>query len=222
MRLVVIVIVIVGSHLTHLQTVAAFHAGRQWVGSWPSWGSPPIPIERTTVNRAHFAKGQVLFREGEPADGVFRLLRGCHSRRLRLLEHALGVDDQHVFAGAHRSDGRVCPAALWTSLRNGICDEVETPPVSPSGRREAADWAASSLEQLHLHRFQRARLSHNLSNFKFDAVAFQRLQIADDIVNVEKNFRVAGGKHTHCCEYRKATEAVEAPASLSMGQALVL
>jgi CRP/FNR family transcriptional regulator, cyclic AMP receptor protein len=29
------------------------------------------------VNRAHFAKGQVLFREGEPADSVFRLLSGA-------------------------------------------------------------------------------------------------------------------------------------------------
>ena len=29
------------------------------------------------MNRAHFAKGQVLFREGDPADSVFRLLSGA-------------------------------------------------------------------------------------------------------------------------------------------------
>jgi CRP/FNR family transcriptional regulator, cyclic AMP receptor protein len=29
------------------------------------------------MNRLHFAEGQVLFREGDPADGVFRLLRGA-------------------------------------------------------------------------------------------------------------------------------------------------
>src|SRR5215831_15532256 len=35
-----------------------------------------LPIERTTMSRAHFAEGQVLFREGDPADSVFRLLSG--------------------------------------------------------------------------------------------------------------------------------------------------
>ena len=35
-------------------------------------------MERTnTITNTHFAKGQVLFREGEPADSVFRLLRGA-------------------------------------------------------------------------------------------------------------------------------------------------
>jgi CRP-like cAMP-binding protein len=29
------------------------------------------------MSNTHFAKGQVLFREGEPADSVFRLLRGA-------------------------------------------------------------------------------------------------------------------------------------------------
>jgi CRP/FNR family transcriptional regulator, cyclic AMP receptor protein len=29
------------------------------------------------MNRLHFAEGQVLFREGDPADSVFRLLRGA-------------------------------------------------------------------------------------------------------------------------------------------------
>ncbi len=29
------------------------------------------------MTNTHFAKGQVLFREGEPADSVFRLLRGA-------------------------------------------------------------------------------------------------------------------------------------------------
>jgi CRP-like cAMP-binding protein len=28
------------------------------------------------MTRRHFAEGQVLFREGDPADGVFRLLSG--------------------------------------------------------------------------------------------------------------------------------------------------
>ena len=31
----------------------------------------------TAMNRAHFAEGQVLFREGDPADSVFRLLSGA-------------------------------------------------------------------------------------------------------------------------------------------------
>src|SRR6188472_936092 len=29
------------------------------------------------MNRAHFVEGQVLFREGDPADSVFRLLSGA-------------------------------------------------------------------------------------------------------------------------------------------------
>src|SRR5215469_5462080 len=33
--------------------------------------------ERNTMNRAHYAEGQVLFREGDPADSVFRLLSGA-------------------------------------------------------------------------------------------------------------------------------------------------
>src|SRR5262245_51635117 len=33
-------------------------------------------IDRTVMTRTHFAKGQILFREGDPADGVFRLLSG--------------------------------------------------------------------------------------------------------------------------------------------------
>ena len=37
---------------------------------------PPLPIERTVMTRTHFAEGQILFREGDPSDGVFRLLRG--------------------------------------------------------------------------------------------------------------------------------------------------
>ena len=28
------------------------------------------------MTRTHFAEGQILFREGDPADGVFRLLSG--------------------------------------------------------------------------------------------------------------------------------------------------
>jgi CRP/FNR family transcriptional regulator, cyclic AMP receptor protein len=39
-------------------------------------GCHPLPIERP-MTRTHFAEGQVLFREGEPADRVFRLLRGA-------------------------------------------------------------------------------------------------------------------------------------------------
>jgi CRP-like cAMP-binding protein len=35
-----------------------------------------MPIERTVMTCTHFAKGQVLFREGDPADSVFRLLSG--------------------------------------------------------------------------------------------------------------------------------------------------
>src|SRR5262249_39491941 len=36
-----------------------------------------LPIERTTMTCTHFAEGQVLFREGDPADSVFRLLSGA-------------------------------------------------------------------------------------------------------------------------------------------------
>jgi hypothetical protein len=39
----------------------------------PSWR---IPFERAAMTGAHFAEGQVLFREGDPADGVFRVLSG--------------------------------------------------------------------------------------------------------------------------------------------------
>src|SRR6266446_4658439 len=35
-----------------------------------------LPIERTTMTCTHFAKEQVLFREGDPADSVFRILSG--------------------------------------------------------------------------------------------------------------------------------------------------
>jgi hypothetical protein len=39
----------------------------------PSWR---IPFERAAMTGAHFAEGQVLSREGDPADGVFRVLSG--------------------------------------------------------------------------------------------------------------------------------------------------
>src|SRR6202045_4950343 len=47
----------------------------------PAWPILPrgrhlLPIESTAMTRRHFAEGQVLFREGDPADGVFRLLSG--------------------------------------------------------------------------------------------------------------------------------------------------
>jgi CRP/FNR family transcriptional regulator, cyclic AMP receptor protein len=38
-------------------------------------GCHPPPIERT-MTRTHFAEGQILFREGDPPDSVFRLLSG--------------------------------------------------------------------------------------------------------------------------------------------------
>ena len=34
-------------------------------------------IERTAMTRTHFAEGQVLFREGDPPDCVFRVLSGA-------------------------------------------------------------------------------------------------------------------------------------------------
>src|SRR5262249_50780023 len=36
-----------------------------------------MAIERTVMTCTHFAKGQILFREGDPADSVFRLLSGA-------------------------------------------------------------------------------------------------------------------------------------------------
>jgi CRP-like cAMP-binding protein len=35
-----------------------------------------LPIERTVMTRTHFAEGQILFKEGDSSDGVFRLLSG--------------------------------------------------------------------------------------------------------------------------------------------------
>src|SRR6516165_5361237 len=35
-----------------------------------------LPIERTMMTGRQFAQGQILFREGDPSDGVLRLLRG--------------------------------------------------------------------------------------------------------------------------------------------------
>ena len=35
-----------------------------------------MPIERIAMTRTHFAEGQVLFREGDSPDSVFRLLSG--------------------------------------------------------------------------------------------------------------------------------------------------
>src|SRR5262249_40020706 len=35
-----------------------------------------LPIERTFMSHIHFAEGQILFKEGDGADGVFRLLSG--------------------------------------------------------------------------------------------------------------------------------------------------
>src|SRR5262249_27040891 len=46
------------------------------LASTPADGCHPLPIERT-MTRTHFAQGQVLFREGEPPDRVFRLLSGA-------------------------------------------------------------------------------------------------------------------------------------------------
>src|SRR5262245_13144565 len=43
----------------------------------PRRGSWLLPIERTAMTCTHFAEGQVLFREGDPADCVFRLLSGA-------------------------------------------------------------------------------------------------------------------------------------------------
>src|SRR5262249_39890724 len=37
----------------------------------------PLPIERTAMTCRRFAEGQVLFRERDPADCVFRLLSGA-------------------------------------------------------------------------------------------------------------------------------------------------
>ena len=39
--------------------------------------SPWLLIERTAMTRTHFAEGQVLFREGDPPDCVFRVLSGA-------------------------------------------------------------------------------------------------------------------------------------------------
>jgi CRP/FNR family transcriptional regulator, cyclic AMP receptor protein len=36
----------------------------------------PTERKRTVMTRTHFAEGQILFREGDPSDGVFRLLSG--------------------------------------------------------------------------------------------------------------------------------------------------
>src|SRR5262245_3008679 len=43
----------------------------------PRRGSWLLPIERTAMTCTHFAEGQVLFREGDPADSVFRLVSGA-------------------------------------------------------------------------------------------------------------------------------------------------
>ncbi len=40
------------------------------------WVSQLLPMQRTAMTCTHFAKEQVLFREGDPADSVFRLLSG--------------------------------------------------------------------------------------------------------------------------------------------------
>ena len=48
------------------------------------------------MTNTHFAKGQVLFREGEPADSVFRLLRGAVDiRRTYDSNIAITVDSEH-------------------------------------------------------------------------------------------------------------------------------
>jgi len=43
-----------------------------------SWAIRQMPelVEMTAMTRTHFAEGQVLFREGDPANSVFRLLSG--------------------------------------------------------------------------------------------------------------------------------------------------
>src|SRR5262245_59142372 len=46
-----------------------------WAGQFALVGSTTY-CRLTAMTRAHFAEGQVLFREGDPADGVFRLLSG--------------------------------------------------------------------------------------------------------------------------------------------------
>src|SRR2546430_8490337 len=43
----------------------------------PRWARHLLLFERTAMTCAHFAEGQVLFREGDPADSVFRLLSGA-------------------------------------------------------------------------------------------------------------------------------------------------
>jgi CRP-like cAMP-binding protein len=34
-------------------------------------------MERAAMNRTHFAEGEVLFKEGDPSDYVFRLVTGA-------------------------------------------------------------------------------------------------------------------------------------------------
>jgi len=61
------------------KVVDPFDIARVRIGvhaSPPGQASSLLPIERTDMTCTHFAKEQVLFREGEPADSVFRLLSG--------------------------------------------------------------------------------------------------------------------------------------------------
>ena len=61
------------------KVVDPFDIARVRIGvhaSPPGQASSLLPIERTDMTCTHFAKEQVLFREGDPADSVFRLLSG--------------------------------------------------------------------------------------------------------------------------------------------------
>jgi CRP/FNR family transcriptional regulator, cyclic AMP receptor protein len=48
-----------------------------WQASLPSSTFATDLFERTGMTRTHFAEGQVLFREGDPSDCVFRVLSGA-------------------------------------------------------------------------------------------------------------------------------------------------
>jgi hypothetical protein len=68
----------------------------------------------------HFAKGRVLFREGDPADGVFRLLRGSVDILRELDGDPILIGTVGAGQFIVSSDRTICHGACLLSVASSI------------------------------------------------------------------------------------------------------
>src|ERR1700741_3380007 len=111
------------------------------------WVSQLLPIERTAMTCTPFAKEQVLFREGDPANSVFRVLSGSVDifRELDGEAILLGTVGAGQFIGEM---GVVENRPRSATARAASEVEVES---TTGGNPSCRDWAAYPLRQPVLH-----------------------------------------------------------------------